>query len=162
MSRAERDARGRGLLDGGAGSPLVHDEDGETGIEPPDGEIGIAWGGPPLDERAEHNRMHFVLGAGGLDAEVERLVGLVGAVVERGHDEVGMADPTATSSASADPAGSPLAPAPPLRASVARGGRYASNGSPKRAWRKRSFGRSRPTARGPPQPGTGRGPRGSS
>ena len=31
--------------------PLVHDEDGETAIAPPDGGFKIAWGGPPLNER---------------------------------------------------------------------------------------------------------------
>ena len=32
--------------------PLFHDEDGETAIQPPEGRIIIAWGGPPLNERA--------------------------------------------------------------------------------------------------------------
>ena len=64
--------------------PLVHDEDGETAIQPPEGGMKIAWGGPPLNERAGRNRMHFVLVASGdLDAEVERLVGLGASVVAR-------------------------------------------------------------------------------
>ena len=76
------------------GWPLLHDEDGETGIQPPDGGMWIAWGGPPLNERAPRNRMHFVLAADGdVDAEIERLVSLGASVVERRADEVEMADP---------------------------------------------------------------------
>jgi predicted enzyme related to lactoylglutathione lyase len=74
------------------GWPLVHDEHGETAIQPPEGRMKIAWGGPPLNERAARNRMHFVLTADDLDAEVERLVGLGATVVARG-DDVEMADP---------------------------------------------------------------------
>lgn len=74
--------------------PLLHDEDGETGIKPPEGGMWIAWGGPPLNERAPRNRMHFVLAAtGDLDAEVSRLVGLGASEVGRSGDEVEMADP---------------------------------------------------------------------
>src|SRR6478736_5095949 len=72
--------------------PLVHDEDGETAIQPPEGGMKIAWGGPPLNERADRNRMHLVLVADDLDAEVERLVSLGASVVARG-DDVEMADP---------------------------------------------------------------------
>ena len=72
--------------------PLVHDEDGETAIQPPEGGMKIAWGGPPLNERAGRNRMHLVLVADDLDAEVERLVSLGASVVARG-DDVEMADP---------------------------------------------------------------------
>jgi predicted enzyme related to lactoylglutathione lyase len=75
------------------GWPLVHDADGETAIQSPDGGVKIAWGGPPLNERRGRNRMHFVLEADDLDAEVERLVGLGASVVERGVDETEMADP---------------------------------------------------------------------
>ena len=73
--------------------PLVHDEDGETAIAPPGGAMKIAWGGPPLNERAGRNRMHLVLAADDLDAEVDRLVGLGASVVERRADGVEMADP---------------------------------------------------------------------
>ena len=72
--------------------PLVHDEDGETAIQPPEGGMKIAWGGPPLNERAARNRMHLVLVADDLDAEVDRLVSLGASVVARG-DDVEMADP---------------------------------------------------------------------
>lgn len=75
------------------GWPLVHDEDGETAIAPPGGGIKIAWGGPPLNPPHDRNRMHFVLGADDLDAEVDRLVGLGASVVDRRDDEVEMADP---------------------------------------------------------------------
>ena len=76
------------------GWPLLHDEDGETGIKPPEGGMWIAWGGPPLNERAPRNRMHFVLAASGdLDAEVSRLVGLGASEVGRSGDGVEMADP---------------------------------------------------------------------
>ena len=75
------------------GWPLVHDEDGETAIQPPSGRMKIAWGGPPLNERAERNRMHFVLVASDVDGEVDRLVGLGASVVDRRTDEVEMADP---------------------------------------------------------------------
>jgi len=74
------------------GWPLVHDEDGETGIRPPGGGPIIAWGGPPLDERRGRNRMHPDLLADDLEAEVARLVGLGATVVARG-DDVEMADP---------------------------------------------------------------------
>ena len=72
--------------------PLVHDEDGETAIQPPEGGMKIAWGGPSLNERSARNRMHVVLVADDLDAEVERLVSLGASVVSRG-DDVEMADP---------------------------------------------------------------------
>ena len=74
--------------------PLLHDEDGETGIQPPGGGMWIAWGGPPLNERASRNRMHFVLTAtDDLDAEVSRLVRLGASEVGRSDGEVEMADP---------------------------------------------------------------------
>ena len=74
--------------------PLLHDEDGETGIQPPGGGMWIAWGGPPLNERAPRNRMHFVLAASGdLDAEVDRLVALGAAVLARTGDEARLTDP---------------------------------------------------------------------
>ena len=73
--------------------PLVHDDDGETAIAPPAGGFKIAWGGPPLNEYSGRNRMHLVLTTADLDAEVERLVALGAAVVERGTGEVEMADP---------------------------------------------------------------------
>ena len=73
--------------------PLVHDEDGETAIRSPEDRMLIAWGGPPLNERPERNRMHFVLAADDLDAEVERLVGLGASEVSRSGGSVEMADP---------------------------------------------------------------------
>jgi hypothetical protein len=74
--------------------PLVWDEDGETAISPPGGGHKIAWGGPPLNEYSGRHRMHFDLVASGdLDAEVERLVGLGAAMVERRGAEVEMSDP---------------------------------------------------------------------
>ena len=73
--------------------PLVHDEDGETAIAPPDGSFKIAWGGPPLNERSGRNRMHLVLATSDVEAEVERLVSLGASVVERRTDEIEMADP---------------------------------------------------------------------
>lgn len=73
--------------------PLVHDEDGETAISPPEGGFKIAWGGEPLIERHGRNRMSFVLVADELDAEIDRLVGLGASLVERRAGEVEMADP---------------------------------------------------------------------
>ena len=74
--------------------PLLHDEDGETAIQPPKGRFKIAWGGPPLNERHGRNRMHFVLAASGdLDAEVDRLVALGAAVLARTGDEARLTDP---------------------------------------------------------------------
>ncbi|MCW2735428.1 VOC family protein [Nocardioides sp.] len=73
--------------------PLVHDEDGETAISPPDGGLKISWGGEPLNERHGRNRMYFVLVADELDAEVERLAALGASLVERSGGEVEMADP---------------------------------------------------------------------
>jgi hypothetical protein len=73
--------------------PLVWDEDGETAISPPEGGFKIAWGGEPLNERYEPNRMYFVLVADSLEAEVERLVGLGASVAERFGDYVEMVDP---------------------------------------------------------------------
>lgn len=75
------------------GWPLVWDEDGETAVQPPDGGIKVAWGGSPLNERQARNRMHFVLVADDLDAEVGRLVVLGASVAERHGDRVEMADP---------------------------------------------------------------------
>ncbi|WP_374454431.1 VOC family protein [Nocardioides sp.] len=75
------------------GWPLVHDEAGETAIQPPSGGVKIAWGGPPLNPRHDRNRMHFVLEADDLDAEFERLVGLGATLVARHAGEVEMADP---------------------------------------------------------------------
>jgi len=75
------------------GWPLVWDEDGQTAVQPPDGGFKVAWGGPPLNERQARNRMHFVLVADDLDAEVGRLVGLGASVAERHGDRVEMADP---------------------------------------------------------------------
>ena len=73
--------------------PLVHDEDGETAIQPPDGGFKIAWGGEPLNQRHGRNRMYFVLVADELEGEVERLSGLGASLVERRADEAQMADP---------------------------------------------------------------------
>ena len=75
------------------GWPLVHDEDGETAISPPEGGFKIAWGGAPLNEYVGRHRMHFVLVAEDLEPEVERLVALGGSVVGRDGDDVEMADP---------------------------------------------------------------------
>jgi catechol 2,3-dioxygenase-like lactoylglutathione lyase family enzyme len=75
------------------GWPLVHDEDGETAIAPPEGGFKIAWGGPPLNEPHERNRMHLVLAADDLEAEVGRLESLGARVVEWTDDDVEMADP---------------------------------------------------------------------
>lgn len=74
------------------GWPLVHDEDGETAIHPPGGGIKVAWGGPPLNERSGRNRMHFVLVADDVAAEVDRLVSLGASVTSLG-DDVEMTDP---------------------------------------------------------------------
>ena len=73
--------------------PLVWDEDGETAISPPARGFKIAWGGEPLNERSGRNRMHLVLVADDLEAEVERLVGLGASVVERTDVDIEMADP---------------------------------------------------------------------
>jgi catechol 2,3-dioxygenase-like lactoylglutathione lyase family enzyme len=75
------------------GWPLVHDEDGETAIQHPAGGVKVAWGGPPLNERADRNRMYFVLVADDLETEVDRLVGLGADVAERAEDEVRLTDP---------------------------------------------------------------------
>ena len=73
--------------------PLVHDDDGETAIAPPDGGFKIAWGGSPLNEYSGRNRMHFVLTAPDVDAEVERLVSLGASVIERTDTDIELADP---------------------------------------------------------------------
>ncbi|GAA5113376.1 VOC family protein [Alloalcanivorax gelatiniphagus] len=75
------------------GWPLVHDEDGETAIQPPGGGPKIAWGGPPLDARHGRNRMHFELVADDLDGEVERLVALGATLVRSTEVDVELADP---------------------------------------------------------------------
>lgn len=75
------------------GWPLVHDEDGETAIQPHGGGPKIAWGGPPLDERHGRNRMHLELVVDDLDTEIERLVGLGARVVQPTEVDVEMADP---------------------------------------------------------------------
>jgi catechol 2,3-dioxygenase-like lactoylglutathione lyase family enzyme len=75
------------------GWPLVHDENGETAIQPPTGGVKVAWGGPPLNERADRNRMYFLLVADDLETEVDRLVSLGASVVERTDGAVEMTDP---------------------------------------------------------------------
>jgi predicted enzyme related to lactoylglutathione lyase len=74
------------------GWPLVHDQDGETAIQPAEGGPKIAWGGPPLDDRRGRNRMYLDLLAEDLESEVGRLVSLGATVVSRVED-VEMADP---------------------------------------------------------------------
>jgi catechol 2,3-dioxygenase-like lactoylglutathione lyase family enzyme len=78
---------------GALGWPLVWDENGETAIAPPTGGFKIAWGGEPLNERSGRNRMHLVLVADDLEAEVARLVPLGASLVERTAVDVEMADP---------------------------------------------------------------------
>ncbi|PKH40694.1 hypothetical protein SAMN05192575_105214 [Nocardioides alpinus] len=73
--------------------PLVHDEDGETAISPSGGGFKIAWGGEPLNERHARNRMHLVLVADELEAEVERLESWGASVTERTAGHIEMADP---------------------------------------------------------------------
>lgn len=75
------------------GWPLVHDEDGETAIQPPHGGPKIAWGGPPLDERRGPGRMYFDLVADDLETEVARLCGLGATEVARNGEDVEMSDP---------------------------------------------------------------------
>ncbi|MCY7400828.1 MAG: VOC family protein [Nocardioides sp.] len=73
--------------------PLVHDDDGETAIAPPEGGFKIAWGGPPLNERAPRNLMHFGLVVDDLEEEVARLVGLGAREIARPDDAVELEDP---------------------------------------------------------------------
>ena len=64
------------------GWPLVWDQDEETAIQSPQGGSKISWGGPPVRPKTGRNRLHLHLAAatpadaGGVDAEVDRLVAL--------------------------------------------------------------------------------------
>ncbi len=73
--------------------PLVHDEDGETAIEPPGGGFKIAWGGEPLNDKHRPDRTYLEIEVDDLDADVDRLVTLGATVVGRHDDEVELADP---------------------------------------------------------------------
>ena len=74
------------------GWPLVHDEDGETAIRRP---RAGCWspGAGRRSTSGRRNRMHFVLAASDLDAEVQRLVALGASEVGRSGPRVEMADP---------------------------------------------------------------------
>ena len=75
------------------GWPLVWDEDGETAIQPPEGGIKIAWGGPPLGPRQPENRFVLELAAADPGAEAEQLVGLGAGIVGRHEGVVVLTDP---------------------------------------------------------------------
>ena len=76
------------------GWPLVHDEDGETAIQPADGGIKIAWGGPPLNDRHGRDRMHLVLRRPTTStARWSGWSGWARRSVERRDGEVELADP---------------------------------------------------------------------
>ncbi len=78
--------------------PLVWDQDEETAIRSPLGGPKITWGGPPLNAKAEKNRLHFDLAPvdGDQEAEVERLLSLGATRVDIGQGDVDwvvLADP---------------------------------------------------------------------
>jgi hypothetical protein len=58
--------------------PVVWDRDEETAVQSPQGGTKVAWGGEPVSSRQGSDRQRFELVAtgGGLQAEVDRLVGL--------------------------------------------------------------------------------------
>jgi len=77
------------------GWPLVWDENEETAVQAPEGGTKVAWGGPPVAPQHGRSRQRFELmadDAGGLAAEVERLVGLGATVLREGDGEVALAD----------------------------------------------------------------------
>ena len=67
------------------GWPLVWDQDEETAIQSPRGGTKVAWGGPPVNLIVGRNQQVFELTVAGGDqaAQVDRLVGLGAALVER-------------------------------------------------------------------------------
>ncbi len=84
---------------GALGWPLVWDQDQETAIQSPSGGTKIAWGGPPVREKTEKNRMHFEVAPapdGDQQAEVDRLIALGATRADVHGSEVSrtwMADP---------------------------------------------------------------------
>jgi predicted enzyme related to lactoylglutathione lyase len=58
------------------GWPLVWDQDEETAVRAPGGDLLVAWGGPPVNPKHGRNRLRLDLVADDPDAEVARLVGL--------------------------------------------------------------------------------------
>lgn len=79
--------------------PLVWDQDEETAIQSPQGGSKISWGGPPVREKTEKNRLHYDIAPpadGDQQAEVDRLVSLGATRLDASHDvdgSVAMADP---------------------------------------------------------------------
>ena len=80
------------------GWPLVWDQDQETAIRAPYGGPKIAWGGPPVGQKTEKNRLHFDLAPTSAVTRASRSV----ARLSRGHPHrrrpgrgrwVAMADP---------------------------------------------------------------------
>ncbi|MFF7335721.1 VOC family protein [Streptomyces sp. NPDC008163] len=61
------------------GWPLVWDQDEETAVQSPEGGTKLTWGGPPVNEKTDVNRLYFELTLppdGNAEAETARLVGL--------------------------------------------------------------------------------------
>ncbi len=77
--------------------PLVWDQDEETAVQSPLGGSKIAWGGPPLDPKVGKTRWHLdLVASGGVEVEVQRLLGLGATRVDIGQGDVDwevLADP---------------------------------------------------------------------
>ncbi|MHA3704204.1 VOC family protein [Jatrophihabitans sp. YIM 134969] len=76
--------------------PLVWDQDEETAVQSPAGGTKVAWGGPPVAPRREHDRHRFEITVPQqqLGPEVERLTGLGAARTGRTDaDRVELTDP---------------------------------------------------------------------
>ncbi|MEU2022585.1 VOC family protein [Streptomyces sp. NPDC016469] len=61
------------------GWPLVWDQDEETAVQSPEGGTKITWGGPPVREKTDVNRLYFELAfppGADEEAEIARLVAL--------------------------------------------------------------------------------------
>lgn len=75
------------------GWPLVWDEDGETAIRSPRGDLVMAWGGEPVNPKRGTNRLRPELVVDDLDTEVARLERLGARRVGHNDGSVTMADP---------------------------------------------------------------------
>lgn len=75
------------------GWPLVWDEDGETAIRSPRGDLLLAWGGEPVNPKRGTNRLRPELVADDLDAEVARLEQLGARRMSQTDGSVTLADP---------------------------------------------------------------------
>ena len=75
------------------GWPLVWDQDEETAVQSPEGGTKITWGGPPVNEKTDVNRLYFELTLPPDADEVSRLLSLGAERLSDAERGVDLADP---------------------------------------------------------------------